>query len=521
MKSQFEQRLERLAAQPNLLKGIRRGIEKESLRITPNGYLAMTKHPKALGASLTHPYITTDYSEALMEFITPPVNTPEEAIHWLMDLHTFTYPHIGNELLWTSSMPCTLTKEEDIPIADYGTSNLGRLKHIYRRGLAHRYGKSMQVISGIHLNCSYPQNFWLFYQEQLQDTQPLRDFIDQQYFSLLRNYWRYCWLIVVLTGASPALCQSFLRSPNSELQHKTGGTWYAPEGTSLLMSDLGYQNNRQHELKISYNSLHEYLSGLEKAVSILEPDYLVYGTVAEGQYEQLNANLLQIEAEYYSPIRPKRRPHSEERAMHALRDRGVEYVEVRILDLNPYEPVGITTEVIRFVESFLLMCLLKPSSPFGENEQPEIKANLRQAVYHGQNPATLLQQQGQTTTLQAWSKQLMTEIHQCAELLDQHHGGTLYQAAVSQMQEKLDQPQTLLSQQILQDMQEYHECSFSQFAYYWSQEHQKTFLQRQLSPERNAEFMQLALNSLQDQANLEKNDSLSLQEYVKKYLAAI
>jgi glutamate--cysteine ligase len=519
--SQFKQRLQQLAANPELLKGMRRGLEKESLRITPNGYLATSKHPAALGASLTHPYITTDYSEALMEFITPPENSPEEVIRWLMDLHTFTYHNMGDELLWGSSMPCTLTKAEDIPIADYGSSNIGRLKHIYRQGLDHRYGKAMQVIAGIHLNCSFPQSFWEFYKDLLQDSRPLREFIDEQYFSLLRNYWRYCWLIVMLTGASPALCQSFLTKPNPDLQRVGTGTWYAPEGTSLRMSDLGYQNNRQHDLQISYNSLDEYLSGLSKAVSTLEPEYQIYGTVEQGQYEQLNANLLQIEAEYYSPIRPKRRPINNERSLHALRNRGIEYVEVRILDLNPYEPVGITTEVIRFVESFLLMCLLNPSPLFAENDRVEIKVNLRQAVYHGQNPQTVLQHKEQTITLQTWGNELLQQILQCAEVLDQHHGGTLYQEACVQMQEKFSDPSKLPAHQVLQDMQAYHECSFMQFAYHWSQEHQKTFMQRQLSPERKAEFAKLALKSLQEQINLEKSDTLGLQEYVKQYLSAI
>ena len=522
MNSTFQQRLQQIAANPNLLlKGIRRGIEKESLRISQNGYLATDKHPAALGATLTHPYITTDYSETLMEFITPPSNTPEEAIHWLMDLHSFTYQHIGNELLWVGSMPCTLTKEEDIPIADYGTSNIGQLKHIYRRGLAHRYGKAMQVIAGIHLNCSFPMSFWEFYQELLQDAQPLQNFIDEQYFNLIRNYWRYCWLLVVLTGASPALCQSFLRGPNSQLKATGGGTWLAPEGTSLRMSDLGYQNNRQHQLQISYNNLSEYLNNLIEAVSILEPDYLPYGTVAQGQNEQLNANLLQIEAEFYSRIRPKRRPIADERSIHALHRAGIEYIEVRILDLNPYEPVGITVEVIRFVESFLLMCLLNPSPFFSAEDQTEIKDNLRAAVYHGQNPDTILRHQGQNFTLKNWGEDLFEKILPCAKLLDEHHQSTLYQDACQQMLEKFRDSQKLLAHRILADMKEYHECSFVQFANYWSQEHQKMFLSRQLSPERQAEFTQLALKSLQDQVALEKSDTLTLQQYVAKYLAAI
>ena len=339
----FQQRLEALhaPAADSILQGIKRGVEKESLRITPDGYLATTPHPYALGSNLTHPYITTDYSEALLELITPPVNSAEEVIDWLLDLHTYTYQNLDQELLWVTSMPCTLTREADIPIAEYGRSNLGQMKHIYRRGLDHRYGKAMQVIAGIHVNFSFPEVFWIYYQQLLDDKQPLQDFISQQYFGMIRNFLRYSWLMIALFGASPTLCKSFLRQSSSELHVLNGGTLYAPEGTSLRMSDLGYQNNRQHQFTVSRNSLEEYVHDLEHACSTIEPDYLKYGTVPEGKFEQLNANILQIEAEYYSPIRPKR--IAKERPLAALSKYGVEYIEVRVVDLDPYEPVVFVT----------------------------------------------------------------------------------------------------------------------------------------------------------------------------------
>ncbi len=503
----------------HVLQGMKRGIEKESLRITPDGNIAQTLHPKELGTTLTHPYITTDYSEALIELITPPVNTPEQAIEWLMDLHTFTYHHIGKELLWTDSMPCSFAKESDIRIAEYGKSNIGQIKHIYRQGLAHRYGKGMQVIAGIHLNVSFPTKFWEFYQTHLKDTQPLQDFINQQYFHLMRNYWRYCWLLITLFGASPAFCHTFLGKPNDEIKELVEGTWYAPEGTSIRMSDLGYQNSRQHHIDISYNSLDEYLRDLKKMVSTPEPEYEKYGTIAEGKFEQLNANLLQIEAEYYSPIRPKRRPNPNERSIHALCKRGIEYVEVRVLDINPYDPVGITVEEIRFVESFLLMCLLSPSPTFKEGEIKEIKSNIRKAVYHGQNDKTHLHKEGKPIELGQWARDLFENIGACATLLDNHHSHTLYQQSVSNVEKKRFIQEKSLAAQILQDMKNYHNGSFVQFGHYWSEQHQAYFLKKKLSPEKDAELLALAKKSIADRKALEKSEKESLQDFAARYLS--
>ena len=514
----FQQRLTALnaPAADSILQGIKRGVEKESLRITPDGYLATTPHPYALGSNLTHPNITTDYSEALIELITPPVDNAEEVIDWLLDLHTYTYQHLDQELLWVTSMPCTLTREADIPIAEYGRSNLGQMKYIYRRGLDHRYGKAMQVIAGIHVNFSFPENFWIYYQQLLDDKQPLQDFINQQYFGMIRNFLRYSWLMIALFGASPTLCKSFLRQSSSELQVLNGGTPYAPEGTSLRMSDLGYQNNRQHQFTVSRNSLEEYVHDLGHACATIEPDYIKYGSVAEGKLDQLNANILQIEAEYYSPIRPKR--IAKERPLSALSKYGVEYIEVRVVDLDPYEPVGINAHQIRFVESFLLMCLLQPSAPLTCEEQTENKDNLRAAVYHGRNMDTLLHEKGQPKRFQDWGLELSNQIQLCAEVLDKHYDSHLYQQAVTSMQEKLLHPELLSSNRMIRDMSEYHDKAFLKFAHHWSQEHRDFFLNRYLSTKRRTELEQLAKESHEKQKQIEAADTMSLAEYVKRYL---
>ena len=127
-----------------------RGIEREGLRIDRNGHLSSKPHPLALGSALTHPHITTDYSEALLELITGTHTTVESLLQELTEVHQFVMQQNRGESIWMQSMPAILPPEKDIPIATYGSSNTGMLKHVYRRGLAERYGKKMQCIAGLH-----------------------------------------------------------------------------------------------------------------------------------------------------------------------------------------------------------------------------------------------------------------------------------------------------------------------------------------------------------------------------------
>ncbi len=234
------------------LAGIRRGIEKESLRITTDGTLAQTPHPAALGSALTHPYITTDYSEALLEFITPPSTELHKPLEFLEQLHRYVYSHIGDEVLWVNSMPCMISNDADVPVAQYGSSNVGRMKSVYREGLGHRYGRKMQTIAGIHYNFSYPEEFWKLNQVLEGERGPLQDYISKRYFDLTRNFQRYSWLLVYLFGASPALCKSFLAGREHQLD-TFDHTLFKPNATSLRMSDLGYQSNAQAGLTPCYD----------------------------------------------------------------------------------------------------------------------------------------------------------------------------------------------------------------------------------------------------------------------------
>ncbi|MFM9879637.1 MAG: glutamate--cysteine ligase, partial [Burkholderiaceae bacterium] len=328
------------------LLGIRRGLEKESLRALADGSLALTPHPLALGSALTHPHITTDFSESQPELITGVHSGVESCLQELTHIHQHVYSVLGamgDEMLWVSSMPCLLPTDETIPLGRYGSSNVGRAKSVYRMGLGHRYGRRMQTISGIHYNWSMP------------------GLSSADYFALIRNFRRHAFLLLYLFGASPAVCSSFVAGNVHELQPLGDGnkhTLHMPHGTSLRMGRLGYQSDAQASIAVSYNHLEGYAASLQDALTRPYPPYEAVGIRNPGgDYNQLAASLLQIENEFYGTIRPKRVIFPGERPLHALRERGVEYVEVRLMDLNPFIPIGIDAATLRFLDVFLLHCL--------------------------------------------------------------------------------------------------------------------------------------------------------------------
>src|SRR5213078_4439599 len=267
------------------------------------------------------------------------------------------YKQIGEELLWCASMPCNLPADHLIPIGRYSTSNVGRAKTVYLLGLAHRYGRRMQAISVIHYNFSLP------------------DVTDEQYFGLIRNFRRASWLLLYLFGASPAACSSFVAGRNHELTELAPGTHYAPHATSLRMGRLGYQSDAQASLCVSYNDLEHYTASLYAALTQPYPEYEKIGLRSGDDYRQLNSSLLQIENEFYSTVRPKRRIRRGERPLHALRERGVEYVEVRLMDLDPFNGIGIAAPTMRFLDVFLLSCLVEPSPRDTREEIAQIGRN--------------------------------------------------------------------------------------------------------------------------------------------------
>lgn len=491
------------ALPPAALKGIRRGVEKESLRALPSGDLALTPHPAALGSALTNEHITTDFSESQLELITGVHARVEECLAELTQIHQFVYPAIGEqELLWVASMPCGLPADENIPIGRYGSSNIGRAKSVYRMGLGHRYGRRMQTISGIHYNWSMP------------------GLSNDDYFALIRNFRRHSFLLLYLFGASPALCSTFVEGREHQLQVLKGHTLHMPYGTSLRMGRLGYQSDAQATLAVSYNSLESYGTSLQDALTRPYPPYEALGILNPGgEYNQLATTLLQIENEFYGTIRPKRVIRRGERPLHALRERGVEYVEVRCMDLDPFVPVGIAAPTMHFLDIFLLHCLLAPSPPDTPQEIAALGRNQHRAAERGREPGLMLLRGAGEMPLVEWGAELLEQCGPIAAALDAAQGGHHHRDALDAAVHGLHQPDSLPSARVLAAMRNEHDSSYVRFVRAQSLKTRQVLTAQPLGAQEHERLARLAAESVEEQRRIEAADTVPFETYRQQYLA--
>ncbi|MES2832229.1 MAG: glutamate--cysteine ligase [Pseudomonadota bacterium] len=495
------------------------GIEREALRVDQQNRLSSLPHPVGLGSALMHPHITTDYAEALLEFVTNAEPDIATALDELDAVHRFAYQHLGDEMLWSQSMPCGLPAEPEIDIARYGSSNIGMLKHVYRRGLALRYGKSMQCIAGIHYNFSLSEKFWQVLQTHEHMPGSARDFQSAGYFALIRNFRRYSWLLMYLFGASPALATDFLRGQPHKLERLSDDTLYLPYATSLRMSDLGYQSNAQSALSIKFDDIDHYIQSLNEGVGTPFPAYEKLGTKDGDDWLQLSTNLLQIENEYYSTIRPKRVIGVGERALGALAARGVQYVEVRCLDVDPFEPIGISLETSRFMNAFLLFCALE-DSPTSPDQCRWANDNFSRTVTHGRQPNLTLCKDGVPVELRTWAHALLQQIGASAVLLDDRTNSLEHGNALARQYAKLEDITLTPSARVLEAMQQ-SDNSFAAFGMRQSRSHAAGFRERPLPQEQQRLFEQMAQESIAAQAALETEQSSSFDAFVENYLGSV
>ena len=500
----IQQRIATLDKQRLLHMG--RGIEKEGLRVTPEGALALTPHPLALGSALTHSSITTDYSESQIEIITGVHQGVQACLDELADVHQYVYQVLqaNDEQLWISSMPCSLPSDETIPLGRYGTSNSGRSKSVYRMGLGHRYGRRMQTISGIHYNWSMP------------------GISSEEYFALIRNFRRQAFVLLYLFGASPVLCPCFVQGRPHQLQPlgSGNGALYLPHATSLRMGRLGYQSDAQASINVSYNDLKGYADSLYGALTQPYPAYEKVGIINPGgEYNQLGTSLLQIENEFYGTIRPKRTVRTGERPLHALRERGVEYVEVRLMDIDPFVPVGITAPTMRLLDVFLLHCLLSDSPPDTPEEIAELKQNQHLTAERGREPGLLLQRQGQAVALTQWGDEVLAACEPLAAALDATHGCTDYSAALREARALMQAPERTPSARVLATMVREHASSFESFAFHQSELARDTLLNLPWTAEQQARYVAMADESIAAQKAIEAADTLPFEEWREQYMA--
>lgn len=515
MKSLLHQQLEKLDSRGicSLFMKAQHGIEKEGLRVDKSGQLSKAPHPEGLGSALSNPTITTDYSESLLELITPVFERGDKAIDYLENLHRFTYKHLKEELIWAGSMPCRIEDPSTIPIARFGTSNEGRFKHIYRIGLKHRYGKMMQTIAGIHYNFSLPNQFWEVLQEQQQNRESLKDFRSASYFTLIRNFRRHSWLLLYLFGASPALSDTFLTGKPHRLERLHDRTLYLPHATSLRMSDLGYSTKAQSSLDVCFNQLETYIRSLEQAIRTPYPAYEKIGVKVDGKYRQLSDTILQIENEYYSDIRPKSVPKDGETALQALKARGVEYIEVRLTDINPFLPAGLNYQQAIFMDIFLISCLLMQGDILCPNECKQVAGNLQKVISSGRKPGLMLREFEEERSLQDMGSGLLQQLGECAEFLDQLHGTDVHTLAVEAQREKLEDVSLTPSARVLQALEE-SGANHTEWILQQSKEHRDYFTGTPLPRDQEVSFEQNVERSRVEQQRLEENTAMDFESFL-------
>ena len=504
-------------SQEELLES-RYGIERETLRVDAQGRLALTPHPPALGSALTHPSITTDFSEALLEFVTETADAPWQVIQSLCEMHQFTAGVLDGEQLWPLSMPGLLPDPSEIPLARYGSSNVGQMKTVYRRGLGHRYGRAMQTIAGVHFNFSPSDGFWRNLSALRGDRREEGIARSAAYFVLVRNFRRYAWLVLYLFGASPAVCRSFLDGRDHGLQLFDSDTLYLPNATSLRMSDLGYNSSAQSSLNISLNSLEEYAAGLARAIETPYPEYAAIGVRDGDNWRQLSASILQIANEFYSVVRPKRVAKSGEKPASALRQRGVEYVEIRALDVSPFDPVGISQAQVRFLECFLLLCAVSNCDVISPAEQVEMDTNQLNVARQGRLPRLPMQRLGEATTLRDWARDLFDSLDVIAGHLDLA-GDRGYAASVEHYRRSIEDASLTPSARVLEAMRGSGN-SHTEYGLTLAAQHARYFASlAEMCESRLARFESQAHESHSQQARVEREDNVDFETYLARYYA--
>ena len=498
---------------------INRGIEKESLRVSSKGEISKLPHPSKLGSALTNPYITTDFSESLLELITPTFNSAKECLDFLKELHVFVYNNIEDEFLWPFSMPCPIASNEEIPIGNYGNSNLGMMKTIYRRGLANRYGSMMQAIAGIHYNFSFSDKFLDVLAHQ--SNQEIQSFKNETYLGMARNFKRFGWIYLLLFGSSPAVCNSFVVGKEHDLKELPSGGFYKPSATSLRMGDLGYISKAQDDLNISYNNIEEYCTDLKNALVKTYKPYEDIGEFIEEERVQLNTSVIQIENEYYSTIRPKRVCPSGERPINILRSEGIDYLELRCVDLNPYSSIGITEDQINFLDTLLIYCFVVDSKAISIEEYSRIQMTNEKAVNKGRGEATLLETTNGSVLLKEEANKLLLELETIAEFMDKEvlKGQNInWQQSITAQKENLLTPNKSLSGQVLEDLKD-QDLSFRDLGNKMSNLHQNTITSERSNLDEL--FRDASEKSFEDIKNIESKDQKDFEDYLKEFLDKI
>lgn len=492
---------------------IYRGLEKEALRVQPNGRISMQAHPAALGSALKNPVITTDFSESLTEIITGVHDNIDAMLQELADTNTFLVQHCPeSEYLWAASMPPAIDDERNIPIAQYGSSHIAQMKHWYRVGLANRYGRIMQSIAGIHYNISFnPDLFLAIAQQQNQSFNSLQSAQSYFYMKLIRQFLAQDWLLILLFSAAPIAANTSISQPGDFFHRYNNDISIGPHATSLRLSPLGYQNQEVHPGLIDHSSIENYAADLFHTTHTPSQYYNELPALFHPKAKQLNTNILQIDNEYYSNIRPKPKFISEQTPSLLLYQNGIEYIEIRLFDLNPYQPLGVTASQLAFTDVFCTHCLLQPEVTL---TQDQIQSNRNTITKFGLDRNQTLHHEDQLKATPTVASDKLNQLLLTAQWMDQHTAQPTYTTAVLEQQQKIQDWDHFIAQRLLEHKDDYHQHILS-----LSQSHHNYFQQRTLSPDTKNKLQAIANDSAQQQKELEANNAnSSFADYYQHYI---
>lgn len=375
------------------------GIEWESLRALSDGKLSLTPHPEVFGDKLKNPVITTDFSESQIEIITPTFDSIDEAFDvfsLLADLVNASLP--DNEYLWFQSIPCILPYYDKIPIAKYGDEGVESEK--YRMELAKKYGVKKQMISGVHFNFSFADESVEKLYEIIGPDLDFKEFKNEIYLKIARNYLRYCWLIIYLTGCSIGSHGTFSKDCIHKMDARDAyGSYYSTKGPSFRNASCGYKNLKN--LYPGYASVDEFTRDVQS--------FIDEGDLSEAK-------------ELYTQIRLKpKRPMD---MLNSLKEDGIEYVEIRTLDINPFYKCGLVRHDMKFLHLFLIYMAIKSESDYVD-WQKEAKINEENTAERAYDESMRLLKDGEETTLKEWASEIINEMYGMCEVLGIEEENTL------------------------------------------------------------------------------------------------
>ena len=391
------EKIKEICSPYELLRG-NYGIERETLRIYKDGSLSQTFHPEVFGSKSDNPYITTDFAECQVEMITPPLNTPQQVYDFTNALYDISVSEIGNEYLWPQSMPSIVPNDDEIRIARYDNNEKGNIAYEYRKNLIKKYGGKRQLICGIHYNFSFDENLirkLYKYEINVEDSKEnvsYKNFKNTIYLKIARNYLRYRWLIVYLLGASNIVHKTYGCRCCMNISKEIARETFTNEGAvSYRNSDCGYRN--KIELIPDYSSVENYIGSLKSFI---------------------NDELIDSHKELYSAVRLK--PKNVDEFMKSLLNDGIQYLEYRSIDINPFEKGGISLEDLNFLQIFNLYLLIKDESDY-ENWQSEATENQNNIAKYGLDNIDLIKD-GIKVSKKTWSLEILNEIRNISTFLN-------------------------------------------------------------------------------------------------------